>query len=145
MSSEENIEIVRRLFDGAFSRGDLSVIDELVAPDFIEHQNGSEGSGPEALRRIVAGLRRSFPDLRLRIDDLADVGDQVWIRAKGKGTDTGGVAGRPPSGVVVEVDVMDLVRISNGKIVEHWGVADRLGLLQQVGVVPLPEQERRAA
>ena len=69
----------------------------------------------------------------------------MWIRAKGKGTDTGGVAGRPPSGVVVEVDVMDLVRISNGKIVEHWGVADRLGLLQQVGVVPLPEQERRAA
>ena len=145
MSSEENVEIVRRLFDGAFSKGDLSVINELVAPDFIEHQNGSQDSGPEALRRIVAGLRRSFPDLTLRIDDLAAVGDQVWVRATGKGTDTGGVAGRPASGSSVKVDVMDLVRIPGGKIVEHWGVADRLGMLQQVGVLPLPGQERRSA
>jgi steroid delta-isomerase-like uncharacterized protein len=143
MSSEDNIEIVRRLFEDVFSRGDYATLEELVAPDFIEHQNGAQGRGPEALRRIVAGLRQSFPDLSLSVEEVAAVGEKVWVRARGRGTDSGGVAGRPPSGATIEVDVMDLVRVQNGKIVEHWGVADRLGMLQQVGVVPAPGQERR--
>jgi len=143
MSSESNIESVRRLLTEAFSEGKYAVIDEIVAPDSVEHQNGAQGVGPEATRRIASGLRASFPDLRLDIEDVAAAEDKVWVRLRGHGTDTGGVAGRPPSGKRIEVDVIDIVRFRDGKIVEHWGVADRLGMLQQVGVVPMP-QERTA-
>jgi predicted ester cyclase len=138
MSSNDNIEKMRRLLDGAFSHGDYGVIDELVAPDCIEHQNGAQGTGPEAVRRVASGLRASFPDLRLENEDAVAGDDTVWVRVRGQGTDTGGVAGRPPSGLHVEVDVMDVVRFCDGLICEHWGVADRLGMLQQVGAVPAP-------
>lgn len=140
MSSDDNIQKVRRLLDGAFSRGDYSVIDDLVATDCIEHQNGAQGTGPEAVRRVAAGLRASFPDLRLEIEDIVAGDDTVWARVRGHGTDTGGVAGRPPSGRRVEVDVMDVVRFRDGLICDHWGVADRLGMLQQVGALPAPER-----
>ena len=143
MASNENIEKVRRLLDGAFSGGDYSVIDELVAPDCIEHQNGAQGTGPAAVRRVAEGLRASFPDLHLEIEDIATGEDTVWVRVRAHGTDSRGVAGRPPSGRHVEVDVMDVLRFRDGLICEHWGVADRLGMLQQVGAMPVPG--RRAA
>ena len=140
MSSESNIEWVRRLLTEAFFEGKYEVIDEIVAPDSVEHQNGAQGVGPEATRRVASGLRASFPDLRLDIEDLVAAEDKVWVRVRGHGTDTGGVAGRPPSGKRIEVDVIDIVRFSDRRIVGHWGVADRLGMLQQVGVVPVPQQ-----
>jgi predicted ester cyclase len=140
MSSEENVESVRRLLADVFSQGNYSVIDELVAPDFIEHQNGVQGTGPEALLRTARGLRQSFPDLQLDIQDLVASDDTVWVRARGHGTDTGGVAGRPPSGRQIEVDVIDIIRFRDGLMAEHRGVADRLGMLQQVGVVPMPQR-----
>ena len=140
MSSNENIEKLRRLLAKAFSQGDYSVIDELVAPDYVEHQNGVQGIGPEAVRRTAAGLRASFPDLHLEIQDATSDEDTVWVRVRGQGTDTGGVAGRPPSGRHIEVDVVDIVRFRDGLMSEHWGVADRLGMLQQIGAVPTPER-----
>ena len=145
MSSDENIQTARRFFDRAFSTGDLAVIDEIVAADFVEHQNGAEGTGPEAVKRIVAGLRKSFPDLTLTIQDVVASGDDVWVRVRARGTDSGGVAGRAPTGTSVEIDVIDVLRFRGGRIVEHWGVADRLGMLQQVGVVPRPQQDRQIA
>jgi predicted ester cyclase len=140
MSSSENIEKVRTLLTRVFSEGDYEVIGELIAPDFVEHQNGSQGVGPEAVRRTASGLRVSFPDLTIEIQDAIAGEDTVWVRARGRGTDTGGVAGRPPSGRRVEVDVIDIARFRDGLMIEHWGVADRLGMLQQVGAVPTPER-----
>lgn len=143
MTAKDNMEMVRRLMTEVFSSGDLDALDDLVSPEFVEHQNGAEGRGPGAVRDVVRGLRASFPDLRLHIEDAVADGDKVWVRVRGRGTDTGGVAGRPPTGRTVDVDVIDVVRFEDGKMVEHWGVADRLGMLQQVGVVPAPG--RRAA
>ena len=141
MPGSENIEKVRRLLTEAFSQGDYAVIDELVAPDFVEYQNGSQGTGPEAVRRTASGLRASFPDLTLEIQDVVASEDTVWVRARGQGTDAGGVAGRAPSGRRIELDVVDIIRFRDGLMSEHWGVADRLGMLQQVGVVPAPRRQ----
>lgn len=145
MSAQDNIAAMRRLLEDAFGGGDLAVIDQLVAPDFVEHQSGAQGIGPGALQRLVGSLRASFPDLQLSIEEIAAVDDRVWVRSRGSGTDTGGVAGRPPSGRRIEIDVIDVVRFENGLIAEHWGVADRLGMLQQVGFLPRPQQQRSAA
>ena len=138
MSSTENIAIARRLLEETFSKGDLTIVDELVTTDFLEHQNGIQGRGPDAVRRTVTGLRASFPDLRLEIQDIVADGDKVWVRVRGSGTDAGGVAGRPPSGRSIELDVIDILRFRDGRACEHWGVADRLGMLQQVGAALTP-------
>ena len=148
MSTEDNAQAARRLLNAAFSFGDFAVIDEIAAPDCIEHQDGAHATGPEAVRRSAAGLRASFPDLELRVDDIAADRDMVWVRVRARGTDTGGVAGRPPSGGNIEADVIDVMRFRDGKMVEHWGVADRLGMLRLYRVVPRrqqPEPEQRAA
>ena len=139
MSSTENIAIARRLLEETFSKGDLTIVDQLVTTDFIEHQSGIHGRGPDAVRRTVTGLRASFPDLHLEIHDIVADGDKVWVRARGRGTDSGGVAGRPPSGRRIEIDVIDIVRLRDGRVCEHWGVADRLGMLQQVGAALTPQ------
>jgi len=140
MSAESNIASVRRLLAEAFSQGEYAVIDEIVAPDCVEHQNGSQGIGPEAVRRTASGLRASFPDLQLEIQDVVATEDTVWVRVRGHGTDTGGVAGRSPSGRAFEIDIIDIVRFRDSWMVDHWGVADRLGMLQQVGAMPSPRQ-----
>lgn len=142
MSSQDNAQAARRLLNAAFSRGDFAVIDEIAAPDCIEHQEGFQAKGPEAVRRSAAGLRASFPDLELRVDDIATDRDMVWVRVRARGTDTGGVAGRPPSGRNIEADVIDVMRFRDGKMVEHWGVADRLGMLRLFRIVPRHQQEQ---
>jgi predicted ester cyclase len=145
MSSQDNAQAARRLLDAAFSRGDFTAIDEIAAPDCIEHQECAQATGPEAVRRTAAGLRASFPDLELRVDDIAADRDMVWVRVRARGTDTGGVGGGPPSGRNIEADVIDVMRFREGKMVEHWGVVDRLGMLRLFRIVPQQRQEQERA
>jgi len=76
-----------------------------------------------------------FPDIRLTIEDEAAVGDKVWIRMRARGTNNGSIMGKPPTGKKMEIDVFDVCRVKDGKIVEHWGVPDQLGMLEQVGIL----------
>jgi len=135
MSAQDNIAAARRLLERGFGDGDLSVVDECVAPDFIEHQNGSQGSGPVALKNVIKGLHDSFSDVKLTIDDVVAVGDDVWVRARGTGHNDRPVMGRPPTGRDFEIDIIDVIRFRDGKMVAHWGVADRLGMIQQLGLM----------
>jgi len=148
MGSQSDIEIVRRVLEQGFGGGDLSVVDEHVAADFIEHQAGAdgrapEGRGPEAVKGTIRGLHGSFTDMRFIIDDIVEVGDKVWVRARARAVNTKPIMGRPGTGKDIEIDVIDVIRMRDGKLAEHWGVADRLGMMQQLGLVPRPE--RRAA
>jgi predicted ester cyclase len=136
MSAEENKATASRILLEGFAAGDLSVVDVLVADDFVEHQNGAQGSGPEALKGIIRGLHASFTGMKLTIMDSIAAGDDVWIRVRAQGVDTRGVAGRPPTGKAFEIDLIDIMRFRDGAIVEHWGVADRLGMLEQLGHIP---------
>jgi len=125
--------VIRELIDVGFNRGDLAALADLVAPDSVEHQVGSEG-GIDGVRALITELRTAIPDLHLVIEDVVTDGDKVWVRMRSTGTNTGPMRGRPPSGRPVEVNVFDIVRVVDGRIVEHWGVADRLAMLQQMGV-----------
>ena len=125
--------VIRELIDVGFNRGDLDALVEIVAPDSVEHQVGSNG-GIDGLRALITELRTAVPDLHLVIEDLVTDGDKVWVRMRSKGTNTGPMRGRPPSGHPIEVNVFDIARVVDGRIVEHWGVADRLTMLQQMGV-----------
>jgi steroid delta-isomerase-like uncharacterized protein len=139
--------VVRRLIEEGFSQGRLAVADELIAPDVIEHQSfGPEHpAGPEGVKRVIASLRRAFPDFRLEIAELAVQGDLVWIRNVATGTNDGSYTGYPATGRSMRIDVFDLLRVRDGKIVEHWGSPDRLGALHQLGLVRPPVARTAAA
>ncbi|WP_448810912.1 ester cyclase [Agromyces bauzanensis] len=137
---DEMPEIVRplaRLILEGFATGDPAVVDEVCAQDFVEHQFGLEASGPEALdglRSAIRGVHEMIPDSHYTIEDFAVREDRVWIRCVNRGTATGPFLG-PPSGRPVTVAVMDVVRMRDGRIVEHWGVPDRFAILAQTGVL----------
>ena len=132
--------IVRRLIDEAFSQGQLGVCDELIADDMVEHQDYGPGhpSGADGAKAVVTALRRAFSDFKLEIEDLAVAGDTVWARNVATGTHDGPYMGHPPTGRTFRIDVVDMMRVVDGRIVEHWGVPDRLGVLRQLGVVSPP-------
>ncbi len=138
MTDQGNEQLYRRLIEEVFNRGNLDAVDDLVDPDCIEHQASAGGNGPEGVRRVATFLRTAFPDFSLTIEDLAVSGDRVWARQRGGGTNLGAFLGRPPTGRKAHIEVFDVVRMKGGKIVEHWGVPDQLGMLVQLGHVTLP-------
>jgi predicted ester cyclase len=129
-----NIDLARRLIEDGIGGGDLSVVDAIVAPGCIEHQRGL-AQGAAGVREVTATLHRWMSDLQLRVVDSVEDGDVVWTRNRAEGVNTGPVMGHPATGRRVEVDVFDVVRLEDGKVVEHWGVADQLGMLLQLGVI----------
>jgi len=134
-----NESIYRRLIEEGFNQGNLAVVDELCAPDAREHQRGSE-DGPAGAKRTSTYLRSVFPDFKITIDEVVVVGDKVWARQKGGGTNLGSFAGHPPTGRKAFIDVIDVCRIEGGKIVEHWGVPDQLGMMMALGLVAPPSR-----
>lgn len=133
-------ELVRRLIEEGFNEGNLDVADELISPDMVEHQNfgPNHAPGAEGAKAVIASLRRAFSDFHLAIEDLAVAGDTVWLRMTGSGTNDGSFMGNPPTGRTMRIDVFDSLRVENDRIVEHWGVPDRLGSLFQLGLAQPP-------
>ena len=131
------LTVLRRMLDEGFATGDTTIVDELASPDLVEHQFGLSGRGSEALDKVRAAIRQvhaAIPDIEYTIEDFVESGDTVWVRATGRGTASGPFFG-PPSGRPVELTVIDVARVVDGRIVEHWGVPDRFALLAQTGVL----------
>jgi len=143
MSTEQNKTLVRRYWDEAWNKGNLAVMDELVASDFDGHPLPSDanfGPGPEGQKRLVGLYRGAFPDMRMTIDDMIADGDRVVLRWTARGTNTGEMMGMPATGKPATVTGIIVNRLAAGKIAEGWGNFDALGMLQQLGVIPTPEQ-----
>ncbi len=138
----ENREVFRRLFHEGFSGGNTAVVDELISPDLKEHQV-SAAESREGVKRLIQSLHATFPDFSCEPEEIAAIGDKVWGRVKGGGTDLGGFRGHPPTGKAVTVNSMELCRFERGKIVEHWGITDMLGLLTQLDLIPRPPEGKR--
>jgi predicted ester cyclase len=132
--------IARRLIEEGFNQGNLDVCEELTADDLVEHQNFGPGHAPgaEGVKAVISSLRRGFSDFHLEIEDVAVDGDKVWLRMAGSGTNDGSFMGNPPTRKRMRTDVFDVIRVCDGKIVEHWGVPDRLGTLFQLGLAQPP-------
>ncbi len=132
--------VARRLIEEGFNQGNLGVCDELASDELVEHQDfgPDHAAGAEGVKAVIDSLRRGFSDFHLEIEDLAVDGDKVWLRMAGTGTNDGSFMGSPPTGRRMRTDVFDLIRVRDGKIVEHWGVPDRLGTLFQLGLAKPP-------
>jgi len=138
MSTEENKANVRRVYEEAINQGNMAVVDELVSPDYIEHDPGfpQPVHGPEGLKQYFMVFRTAFPDTTITIEDMIAEGDTIAVRHTYRGTHKGDLMGMPPTGKQVTVTGIVIHRIADGKFVESWVNADNLGLMQQLGVVP---------
>lgn len=143
MSTEANKAIIRRLFKEAFEQGNLTMLDEIIAPNQVTGgPSAMPGlpSGPEGTKMLITAYRNAFPDLRFTIDEQIAEGNTVVTRWTVLGTHKGELAGLPATGKAATVVGMGVDRIENGKIVESWGLFDQFGMLQQLGVIPGPGQ-----
>jgi steroid delta-isomerase-like uncharacterized protein len=137
MSEEENRTIAERFGEDVWGRGDLDAMDELFAPDYIDHgAPPGEASGREWHKRLVAAFRSAFPDLSITNEDVIAAGDKVVLRWRGHGTHEGDLMGIPPTGKHVEFSGIEVLRVAEGKVVERWGEGNDLQVMQQLGVVP---------
>jgi steroid delta-isomerase-like uncharacterized protein len=138
--SEENKTLVRRLIEEAWNEGNLAVVDELLSPDYILHVAAPGVPDREGYKQVVSMYHTAFPDLRFTIEDTVAEGDKVVIRLTIRGTHKGEYMGIAPTGKQVAMTAIAIRRIEGGRIVEEWVETDRLGLMQQMGVVPPPGQ-----
>lgn len=140
MSAEENKEVVRR-FWGVWEEGNIGLVDELLAPDYVNHSPGMPGrpAGPDGVKAIVSMFRSGMPDLKVVIDDMIAEGDKVAVRYTIEGTHEGDLFGVPPTGHRVSIESFTVERVSDGRIREHWRVTDTLDMMQQLEAIPTPE------
>ena len=142
MLTETNKTVSRRFLEEVFGKGKLNVLDEIIAKD---HVNSGPGTipglpnGPEGTKQFVTAYRNAFPDLHLTIDEQIAEGDKVMTRWSAQGTHQGELAGLPATGKSSTVTGISIDRIVNGKIAESWGIFDEFGMMQQLGVIPMPE------
>jgi ketosteroid isomerase-like protein len=137
MGASPNLELFKAIVERGFSQGDLTVADELCAERLIEHEYLAKTDlpGQQILKAQIEDARGSIRNLKLNIEDVVETSDTVWARSKATGID-------PHSGKPVAIDVVDICRFADGKLVEHWGVPDRFALLHQIGALPPPPKQQ---
>ena len=130
---------IRRMYD-LLSAGDIDGFGDLLADDFVEHEE-TPGLEPtkEGVKQFFHMYRAAFPDLRMEPQDVVASGDKVVARARATGTNQGEFMGMPATGKSVDVQLIDIIRFGDdGLAREHWGVFDALGMMQQLGAIPAP-------
>jgi len=132
----DNKAAMLRLYEEVFSQGKLDLVDEILADDFVEHEELPPGvpQGKEAPRALVAMLRGAFPDFHAAVEEMLEDGNKVITRARFSGTHQGEFMGIPPTGRSVDIPVIDIVEFRDGKAIAHWGIMDQAGMMQQLGV-----------
>jgi predicted ester cyclase len=140
MSAEHNKAIVRQLVEELQCRHKLDAVDVLLAADFVDHSvPPGLPPGREGVKMQFAMFFSAFPDLYVVIHDQVAEGDRVMTRKTFHGTHQGDLFGIPPTCRSVAFDVIDILRVQDGKITDHWNVVDQLGLMHQIGAIPTPE------
>lgn len=137
MSIEENKKLVMRFVDGVVNEGHIDLISELFAPDFIEHSL-PPGRRPnlDGIKQTFFMLRKAFPDISQTVDVMVAEDDMVAFCGKHICTHLGTFQGASPTGKPIRYTEFHMVRIADGQFVEHWSEVDRLGLYQQLGIIP---------
>lgn len=121
----------------ALNRHDLDAFDELISPNFVEHEELTNGGTDwDSVKKEFQLFFEAFPDMKVEIDDIATEKDKVWIRGRFTGTHSGPLMGMPATGKRMDAPIMDCLRFENGKCIEHWGVTDNLAMMKQLGMIP---------
>jgi len=137
---EANKARVRRVFEEGLNQKKLDVFDELLAPNYVNHNMPAPAPGPAGFKQVIQMFLTAFPDMHITIEDAFGEGDTVGSRGYFTGTHQGEFMGIPPTNKSVKVPYIDLWRTENSLFVENWVQMDMLGLMQQLGVILTPGQ-----
>jgi steroid delta-isomerase-like uncharacterized protein len=142
MSAASNRALIQRFYDEGWNGNNLDVYDELVTDDFVDHQAiPGLPAGREGFKQLNVMFKSAFPDVWVDVDNIVAEDDKVACRWTSTGTHTGQFIEFPPSGKHAQWRSVGFFRVEDGKIREHWGIPDLLGLLIQIGVIPPPNAE----
>ena len=140
MTSEQNKQVTRRVLEELFEKGNLEAAEELIHPEFVNHEAPPDNpQGPEGLKETVSWLRGLWGPMRAEIEDEICEGDKVVARVTMHGRHLGEFLGRPPSGKEFAVEHVHIWRLQDGKVIEHWSVRDDLGQALQLGLLGAPD------
>ncbi len=139
MSAEQNKAIARRGYE-AINQNNLDALDEVVASDIIDRDPApGQAPGLEGVKQWFSSMHIAFPDFQMNVEDMIAEEDKVVTRVSTSGTHQGEFMGIDPTGNRVTITGIDILRVNaDGKIVEHWGNFDDLGMMQQLGVMDPP-------
>jgi steroid delta-isomerase-like uncharacterized protein len=139
--SEDNKALMRRFYDEVVAQGNVDLIDDMLAEDFVEHEE-FPGITPDraGVKQFFTMLRAAYPDIRMTAEDLIAEGDKVVARISITGTHQGEFMRVPATGKQITVPAVDIVQFRDGKATAHWGVTDGLTWMQQLGAIPEPAQ-----
>ncbi len=138
MSTEDNKAAVRRFYEQVINQRNVAALEDFIDPHCTDHAlPAGMPAGIEGSRQFIEMYLAAFPDLHFTVEDLIAEGDMVVARLTTQGTQTGPFPGVPPTGKHASIGCIDINRVVGGKSVEHWLEMDTLGLLQQLGVLPV--------
>ena len=133
--------LIRRFYEDVIGKGDLGLIDQLTTEGIVDHEEGLPGqpAGREGVKFFVTAMRDAFPDISLKsIEPMLTDGDLEAAQSVLTGTHEGELMGVAATGKTVEINSIDIIRVEDGKVAEHWGITDTMGLMQQLGAIPGP-------
>ena len=137
--SMANKAIVQQLIDEAWNKGNLAIIDELLAPNYVLHVDAPGAKKDrEGYKQAVSMYRTAFPDFFFTMEDMIAEGNKVVIRCTMGGTHEGELMGNAPTGKKLKMTAISIRHFENGKIVEEWVETSMLGFMQQMGAIPMP-------
>ena len=137
----DHVATMRRCYE-LLNAGDFDGFADYLADDLVEHET-SPGLEPtkEGVVQFFTSYRAAFPDLRFEPEDFITEGDKIVARGRLSGTFTGEFLGMSPTGRSFDVEIIDIVRFGDdGRALEHWGLSDVMTMMQQLGVVPAPDE-----
>lgn len=137
MSIEENKAIVRKFFEEGPSKGNLAAADDLLLPSFALHTPLPSAPGPQGMKDIITACRVAFEHLDVTVEDMVAEGDKVAARFVAHGVHKGSFMNLPPTGKPIAMTGIEIFRIEDGKIAELWGEANLMGLMVQLGIIPV--------
>lgn len=141
LHAKQNKDLIRRAVEEIWNQGNYSNLERFVSRDFTVHLSNDEKiQGVEGIKQFFSELRSAFPDIRFVIEDQVAEADRVVTHWTAKGTHQGMFKGIPPSGKRLSFTAINIDRIVDGKVVECWSEMDELGILKQLGVIPVVEQ-----
>jgi predicted ester cyclase len=140
--SEQNKAAFRAIPEQVINTGNLAAADQYFADDFVDH-TAPPGlpAGLAGFKAYITILRGAFPDLHLTVEDVVAEGEKVVVRVTSRGTMKGDFLGMKPTSKTATWTEIHIGRYVGGKVAEHWATIDQLGILQQLGLVAIPEQQ----
>ena len=135
MANDQNKKLVEQIFNEVMNNRNFTLIDKLIAPNYVNHGIPDAKTGPEGFKQVIQQFLDGFPDMKINVEHIVADGDLVATRGYWTGTNKGSFMNMPSTGKKVRCEYVDFWKVQNGKFVENWVQMDMVGVMHQLGVM----------